>query len=401
MKKRGKMAAVIILTLLIIAGIIISIPFLSFFFDNRKQLVESDLEITEIIQEIRYNIGFRDYYKNKKKDIISFYYRATDKTDVIIDDSQILLSNEGYLVSPAKKVSQKDIEINCSKIKAFQDFSNQCGAKFLYVYAPGKAQFTAYPKDIENYASYNYELFIDNLRKLNIETLDLANEMEKENKGLNDICFITDGHWKPEAGFWANGKICQCLREKCGFNYNSSYTDIKNYEIKHYDNWFLGSMGKSVGKNFSPLGVDDFSLITPKFDTDITETRPFENETKRGDFLNTVIDNSKLKYKNLYLYNTYASYSGGDYRLQITTNNNAENDDIILIVRTSFACVVTPFLTLNCKELHTVDIRNFEYLGAERIDLSSYIKAIQPDYVIVLYNSVAPQDTAGLFDFLN
>lgn len=400
MKTKTKKALIIIIVVLFFIGVVLSMPFLSFTINNSKQLIDNQLSVTGTIKEIRNNTGYRDYYKNKKKDVVSLYYRVTKKDVVTVNNSQVVLSKEGYLVEPVNKASDEDVENYCKNINELKKCSNENGANFLYVYAPDKPQFVTYPNGVDNYSVQNYELFINNLKNLNVETLDLSKEMEKEDKALNDMFFITDHHWKPEAGFWATGKICQKLSENYGFNYNLNTTDINNYNIKTYKNWFLGSTGKSVGKYYSPLGVDDYLLFTPKFDTDITETRPFENETKSGDFSNTLIESSRIKYKNLYFYNTYAAYTGGDYRLQITVNNKAENDDIILVIRDSFACVVTPFLTLNCKEVHSIDIRNYEYLGKDKIDLKSYIETVNPDYVIVLYHSVPTQDNSGKYEFL-
>ena len=54
-------------------------------------------------------------------------------------------------------------------------------------------------------------------------------------------------------------------------------------------------------------------------------------------------------------------------------------------IRDSFACTVTPFLALQAKELHVIDVRNYSYYVGEKINVYDYIEEIQPDYVIVEY----------------
>ena len=63
-----------------------------------------------------------------------------------------------------------------------------------------------------------------------------------------------------------------------------------------------------------------------------------------------------------------------------------------MLLRDSYACVLTPFLALDCGELITIDLRYFND------DLLTYVDWLEPDLVIVMY-------TAGsaaldeLFDF--
>ena len=60
----------------------------------------------------------------------------------------------------------------------------------------------------------------------------------------------------------------------------------------------------------------------------------------------------------------------------------------VLVVRDSFAGVVTPFLALECKSLHVLDLRT-DVIGTNRVEsVSEYAKEIQPDYIIILYKTV-------------
>ena len=93
--------------------------------------------------------------------------------------------------------------------------------------------------------------------------------------------------------------------------------------------------------------------------------------------------------KDYYGGSPYATYSGGEFRLQIMKNNLNQSGKKIVLVRDSFACVVAPFLALQTSELHVLDIRNFEYYVGDRMNVKEYVKEIKPDFVIVLYSGVA------------
>jgi hypothetical protein len=99
---------------------------------------------------------------------------------------------------------------------------------------------------------------------------------------------LQGSHWKPESGFWATGLICEELSSRYGFEYNEYYTDINNYNLKVYEDWFLGTEGKKVGRYFTARGVDDITLITPKFETSMVEKQPMKNQTRSGSFEETV-----------------------------------------------------------------------------------------------------------------
>ncbi|MBQ7740026.1 MAG: hypothetical protein IJT65_02155 [Eubacterium sp.] len=380
---------------------LIALPYLEFSLTNYHQLIDNKYGFVDTIKEIKDETSFRCYYKDKKKDIISLYYQKRNKSDVNVDGQHLLLSKEGFIYSPSKIIEQNRIEDVCNNINNLKDYSNKNGARFLYVFAPDKNLFITQQDDQKDANSFtNYNNFIKCMNKNHIDTLDLAREMRNENKTINDFYFVNDGHWRPEAGFWANNKICVELNKKYNFRYSTQTTNLSNYNISKYNNWFLGKQGQTVGQYFSPLGIDDISLITPKFDTSLSLSQPFDNYSKNGTFSETLINPDKIKYKNAYFYNTYACYSDGDHRLQIIKNNNAPNNEKILIVRTSYACVVTPFLSLNCKELHIVDIRNYDYLGKDKLNLPSYISKVKPNYVIVLYNSLDP-DGGDCYNFFN
>lgn len=354
--------------------------------------------VVESIDIVNSNIDSQLRYHNGLLDLNSFILRSTGTKVIKKDDTTIVVAENDMLSSPTGSVFEDKIAKAVESVSQLKSITEKNGADFLYVYAPEKNLDLILPAGIDNHAVGNHDCFISTLQKNSIPVLDLYARKESQGITAEEMYFVTDHHWKPESGFWAAKEICKELTNRYGFEYNEEYTDINNYNIKKYEKWFLGSQGKKVGKYFSSKGPDDISLITPKFKTSITESQPFKNKKRSGDFAHTVLYMNHIDHKDYYNLNPYAVYSGGDFRLQITVNELAPNDSKVLIVRDSFACAVTPFLALNCKELHTVDVRDSDRYVGEKPDLRDYIEQTDPDYVILLYTGTISSGDSR-FDF--
>ena len=194
--------------------------------------------------------------------------------------------------------------------------------------------------------------------------------------------FKTDHHWKPQSGLWAAQEICKTLNSEFGFSIDTDILNLENFSTTVYENIFLGSQGKRVGKFYA--SVDDFPLVLPSFETDLTNYVLRENgleQNLKGSFEETLIFKDHLEPVDYFEKSSYSAYTGGDFPLNIITNNKLKNKRIVFL-RDSFACVTTPFLSLAaCNELHTIDPRY--YKGSIR----EYIEKLNPDIVITMYSS--------------
>ena len=329
----------------------------------------------------------KDYkYKYASVDIHSLSYLITNTRSMQKGADTVVRMDNGYLAYDYNPVSDNIIEQTAKSCAKLNDFCKGMNVPFMYVYAPQKQYFGTYPVTNENTNRSEGEKFVKALRSNGINTLSLAEKMIEQNIKMEDAYFITDHHWTPETGFWAAGEICKKLNSDYGFEYDASTTDINNYNVKVYEDWFLGSQGKKTGRYFTPLGVDDISLITPKFETNV-EIKD-RRGTKTGALEDVVYEKYRIEEKALHTQNPYAVYSGGDFAEQIITNKNATNDKKIVIVRDSYACTVTPFLALNVKEIRILDIRNGMHGKACIKSVSEYIKTNNPDYAMVLYSGI-------------
>ena len=338
-------------------------------------------------------------YHDTMMDVNSVKENLLGTRVIFKDDTFVVKMDSGSLSSQSKKIETKEIKKTVEAINRLKSVSEKNGAKFLYCAAPTKPQYEKNPENIDNYAEENYQTFLKQMNAAQIPYTDFKQELDNSNIESDSIYYFTDHHWKVNSGFFATGALCKELNSRYGFSYDEKYTDLSNYNIQSYSNLFLGSFGKKVGTYFTWHGADDFELITPNFETNMTEEQPFKNEKRNGKFEDTVLFMDNME-KDYYGINTYATYSGGDFRLQIMKNNLNPNGKKILLIRDSFACVVAPFLALQTSELHICDMRNYEYYVGEKLNAEEYIKQIKPDYVIVLYSGVSSiEKSDGKYDF--
>ena len=319
---------------------------------------------------------------------------------IIKDDTTVVKAYSDSLCEPTWIVSVSDIDEVVSCIQTLKKVSEENGAQFLYCAAPKKELYEQLPSNEVNYFPEDYERLLRGLESGQIPTLDFSAVLKENNltKG-SEIFYFTDHHWRVQSGFIASTAISKALSTLYGFEYNEQYTDLQNYTVTVYPNWFLGSKGKKVGRYFSSHGTDDFELITPNFETNMTEEQPMKGDIREGTFAETVLFMQNME-KDYYNKSPYSTYSGGDFRLQIMKNNLNPDGDKILLIRDSFACAVAPFLALQTSELHICDMRDYSWYVGDKLNLEDYIQEIKPDYVIVLYSGVSSvAGSRGKYDF--
>jgi hypothetical protein len=154
--------------------------------------------------------------------------------------------------------------------------------------------------------------------------------------------------------------------------------DLNNYNQKVFKDYYLGSMGRRVGEPYA--GTDDFTLITPKFNTKYTVYERDYGAEKifEGDFREAVLTNSYLAEGTPPETNRYAVYHGDNAELQFV--NHEVQRGKILLIKDSFGLPIYSFLSTGVKEVRALDVRLFQDSIAE------YAEKYDPDVVIILYN---------------
>ncbi len=287
-------------------------------------------------------------------------------------------------------VSKQDVSEELESMYALKAQLDELNIPLLYIQAPfklpeGEQQL---PLEVKDYANENVDLFLEGLGSKGIDYLDLREGFWDQGLTQNQLFFDTDHHWTIDAAFKSYGHIAERLNSDYGFKIDEKYTDLDNYDRKTYEDFYIGSMGRRVGEAYG--GVDDFTLITPKFDTDYTlyEREYGGEKVYEGNFNDAILTKSYLEEKPLET-NRYAVYHGDNAELEFV-NHNVE-DGKILMIKDSFGLPIYCFLSTGVQEVRALDVRLFKESIAE------YAKANQPDVVIILYNADCFGGT--MFDF--
>ena len=284
-----------------------------------------------------------------------------------------------------------DVSNEVESMGALKDQLDRRGIPLLYVQAPFKLPENEQqlPDSVKDYANDNVDRFLEGLDAKGIDYLDLREGFWSQGMTQNQLFFDTDHHWTIDGAFKGYGRIADRLNRDYGFHIDKKYTDIDNFNRKTYRDYYIGSMGRRVGKAFG--GIDDFTLITPKFDTDYTVyERDYGGETVfEGDFQKAVLNSSYIAKGTPPDTNRYAVYHGDNAELEFI--NHKVKSGKVLMIKDSFGLPVYCFLSTGVHEVRALDVRLFKGSVAE------YAEKYHPDVVIVLYNG----DCFGgsMFDF--
>ena len=264
------------------------------------------------------------------------------------------------------------------------------GIPYLYIAAPQKIQRGAelLPRGLEESGNATCDAYLAELDRLGVDYLDLRPVFES-NGIYSNWFFRTDHHWKPEAAFFAWQYLSGELDLRYGYETPSILTNPNNWSTRVLDDFFLGSQGKRVGSLYA--GVDDFTIYTPKFDTNLTYTNSDGSFDRSGPFAQSVCFPERVEERDWFNGNPYTYYSGGDYAMATMVNHSNPKGPKVVLLRESFSCALAPFLALSCSELTTIDLRHFSG------DLMDTVRELEPDLVLTLYTA----SSTGLDNMFN
>lgn len=295
--------------------------------------------------------------------------------------------NLGTLAQPGE-----DVKARAENTAEFADELKELGIPYLYLAAPQKIQrgVQMLPDGLEENGNAYCDAYLENLNQMGVDYIDLRTLFE--NNGIySNWFFKTDHHWKPEAAFFAWQYLAGELDVRYGFETPSALTNPNNWDTEVLEDFFLGSQGKRVGSLYG--GVDDFTIYTPKFETDLTYTNSDGSFTRSGPFNQSVCFPERVAERDWFNGNPYTYYSGGDYGMTTMSNHKNVNGPKVVLIRESFACALAPFLSLSCSELTTIDLRHFSG------DLMETIRELEPDLVLTLY-SASTTGLDNMFEFI-
>lgn len=286
----------------------------------------------------------------------------------------------------------EDVKARAENTAEFAGALEELGIPYLYLAAPQKIQrgVQMLPEGLEEGGNAYCDAYLENLEQMGVDYIDLRPMFE--NTGIySNWFFKTDHHWKPEAAFFAWQYLADELDVRYGFETPEALTDPNNWQTTVLDDFFLGSQGKRVGSLYA--GADDFTIYTPKFETNLTYTNSDGSFERSGPFEQSVCFPERVAEKDWFNGNPYTYYSGGDYGMATMVNHNNPDGPKVVLIRESFSCTMAPFLSLSCSELTTIDLRHFTG------DLMETMEELEPDLVLTLYTA----STTGLdnmFEFI-
>ncbi|MCL1946687.1 MAG: DHHW family protein [Chitinivibrionia bacterium] len=361
--------------------------------DERKEEFDTATVIGKIKKHIHFFLKERLLPYNTAVELALRYEGGLNWN---VNENAILVGNNYWVFGSNKALASKKASISRAviSISDFNQFLQTKNIPLLYIAVPGRIS----PDSIYNFINQENiekDYFLSELRNLEIPFLDLRENIRAENKDWHSLFYNTDHHWKVETGLWASKIIAEKLNADFGFDSDVSLLEPENYDYKIYKNWFLGSIGKKVGHVLAK--PDDFTLITPKFETKFDVLR-FSSSSYYNGFArkkeDVIFDSVFIYYdvlnkKNYYHTNTYGSYMNGDNCAFIHNKLNSDGKKIMMLSESN-GNVVVPFLSILTQYFVDIDLRHFN--GS----LETLIEKENPDIVIVAYYVV---NAGKLFDF--
>ena len=199
------------------------------------------------------------------------------------------------------------------------------------------------------------DLFADNgIDVIDVETY-IAEDTEAPDK--EQLFFKTDGHYTTVAEFYVARKLSEYLAQNYDIKFFDPETvwDIYNYTVNSYP--FLGGLSRSSGKYL--LGVDNFQIYRPTFETNLTKVNPFISDVKTGPFEYSLLNGYEENPHDLYTYwvTNFGFFTSPYYHF--TNNLSAETDASLLIFCDSCFMRGFSYLSLASKKITVIDPRFF------------------------------------------
>lgn len=299
--------------------------------------------------------------------------------------------DNGYLSQSIGYVDDETVYSGAERTKQFQDILLERGTDYVWFTVPYVVDKynPQLPIGIEDdFGNDNLDRMTNALSNVDVAVVDLRDSIHNQGLETYDLFYKTDHHWTTEGGFWAYNQIVDYIEKLYGVEVDDQVRDINNYDITTYKEWHLGSRGQRTGKYYA--GIDDFDLITPKFDTYIQKYGTDES----GSMTEMMINMRPLQSSNYMSRYTYDNVLGGS--CAYWHNPNASVDLKVMIIGDSMSKSVMPYLALSFKDVSFgADCGNTSTVTSQLID------SFQPDIVISLNYPVNISEKAFIWQIID
>lgn len=271
------------------------------------------------------------------------------------------------------------------QIRRLKESVESIGTKTLFINPPGKyvRNISVYDKGFPvNDINKVQDEFLLYLHNNGVETLDLRKPILESGLPYEKLFYKTDHHWTVEAAFLGFSAIVDDMESRYGENLdpNRFYRDLSNYNTYYYPESMLGSIGRNTGINYS--GLDDFTLITPKFETDLVwEASDLDGDTKRkeGSFEEAILQLDLLASSKAYSISKYDTYIETINPWDKITNKNNPDGPKILCIRDSYFSPTLSFLSPLFSEIHMI----WPLATSNGVNIEKYLEENDFDYVFI------------------
>lgn len=291
--------------------------------------------------------------------------------------------NDGMMYySSLLRGTSDDLVEYAQNVRRMNEVVQQKGAQLLVVLPPAKILSGVTDVDLSwplNDPNDRMDRFLLLLQQNGVTALDLRPAMQKSGYSLEELFFKTDHHWTPLAAFYAAGELVEQVRQRFGDDWDPTgfYCDLDNYQQSTYPQCMLGSYGRNAGVVYS--GLDDYTLLWPKFETNFTWFDMEHKESRSGPFERSLLDLSRLQVSDLYSGSVNMVYLDEVTEHDRIVNHENPNGPKIIALRDSYFSPMACFLAPMCSELDMVWGRS----SHNDMDFEAFIRESEYDYVIL------------------
>lgn len=292
--------------------------------------------------------------------------------------NDVVLLDNGYLVSENSLIEEDFAAKNAHKLRELQDTLADRGIEMLYLAAPfntapGEGVF---PAGEEDHTNESLDRMFAALENEKVNALDLRSTFAAGPNGHYGYFYRTDHHWNAEGAFCAYTKIIEQVQPMLDITVPQQLTDPASYMVTTYKKAELGSYGQRTGSVFAG-GLEDFDLLEPNFDTNITNLDTGET----GTFSEILVDKYRLDNDLESIIKAKAYDSVYSKALGRFENDAAPCDKRVLVVGDSMMKGVIPYLALTFKSVQTADAYDVQTSLTQAV-LDEY----EPDLVLFVHH---------------
>jgi hypothetical protein len=269
------------------------------------------------------------------------------------------------------------------RLRRLQDYAGEsCPVLFLNPPAMHIRGVSEHSAGIPYYdMNATQDAFLYFLQSYGIDYIDARVTFADNSLEPEKYFFKTDHHWTIEASFETFIDVVKAFRSLYSVDLDpwDFYTDLNNYNKIIYPESFLGSLGKRSGAIFG--GVDDFTLIWPKFESDyVWEANGSSgHDTKRGPYEHSLLYTRALRTDDPYNTILYSAYMSGIKSWTKIRNRLNPEGPKLLMIHDSYSVPLATFLAPLFSEIHMI----WPLAEVAKTDIDEYVKENKFDHIIV------------------